>query len=802
MSALGQDIRFALRTLRKNRGFAVAAILTIALGIGANSAMFTVIRAVLLKPLAYPDADRVVQISGGATIAHFQEMKAAQQSYASMGASFCCPSMASLSGPQGPVALKQAPVSGNFLEILGVEPILGRRFFPEEDLPGGPKVAMISAALWQGRFQGDPNIIGKTATIEAAVHTIVGVLPSGFDFPAPGVDVWVPRPEEHLNATSPMLQPFGRLKPGVSLAQASAELAALNQQYRRAHATMLDAKQPTAPERVVPMKEVLVTNVRATLWILAGVVGLLLLIACANVAGLLLARATSRSREVAVRSALGAGQWRLIQQLLVECVILALLGGALGLLLAQWGLRGIVGMPWFIVPRADEIHLDGIVLAVTVTLSLATGVLFGLIPALKAARPDLMTVLRATGEAANSSARRRFGLRLSARGGLVIAQVALSMILLTGAALLIESIVRLRNVDPGFDTSNVLTMRIAIPYVRYDTEAKMVAFYDDLVSRVEALPGVRSAALAFVPPFTPYAMTPVQRLDQGAIPLNQRLLAMFQNVTADYFQTLGIGLRRGRMFTEHDDKSAPLSVVLNEALARKLWPAYPNSPDPVGERVWIGAKNDPVEIVGIVADTHQWLAVDATPAMYRPLAQMPNAGAFLVRTDGDPLRATKAIRSQIAAIDTNQAVSSIQSLQQLKDAEVGHNNLILALLTGFAAIAMLLAVTGIYGIIAYSVAQRTQEVGIRRALGAQYVDIVRLVLGQGLALTLTGIALGICGALALTRFLTSLLFQTSPTNPLTLACVAGTFLIVGLTAAYLPARRAARIDPMQALRQG
>ncbi len=800
MTGLRQDLRFALRTLRKNRGFAVAAVLTLALGIGANSAMFTVIRAVLLKPLEYREPDRVVKIAGGATIAHFEEIKAGQQSYGNVGAYYCCPQPATISGPQGPEALKQAPVSANFLQILDVQPLLGRGFQPQDDDPGVPPVAMISAALWQRRFQGDPTIVGKTATIETVVHTIVGVLPSGFDFPTAGVDVWVTRPETHVNATSPLLQPFGRLRPGVALSQASAELAVLNQQYRAAHPGMLDAKPPTAPERVMPLKDTLVADVRSTLWLLSGAVGLVLLIACANVAGLLLARATSRSREFAVRAALGAGRPQLIRQVLVESLILASVGGALGLLLARWGLHAITGMSSFDLPRADEVHLDGIVFGFTAALSIATGLLFGLIPAVGASRPDLAAVLRASGEAANTSGRRRLALGLSARGGLVVAQVALSMILLTGAGLLIESIVRLRNVDPGFNPKNVLTMKIAIPYVRYDTQAKQAAFFDQIVQRVVALPGVRGAAFAFTAPFTTFALTPIQRVDQGAPALNQRLIAMFQNVTPDYFQTLGIGLKRGRLFTARDDVNAPLTVVLNEAVARKLWPAYPNGPDPVGQRVWIGARTDPVEIAGIVADVHQWLAVDQTPAMYRPLAQMPSSGAFLVRTAGDPLQFVNAVRAEVQAVDRDQAVSSVQRLEDLEDAEVGHSGVILMLLGSFAGLALLLALTGLYGVIAYSVAQRTQEVGIRRALGAQHADILRLVLGQGLGLAILGIAIGTGGGLALTRFLKSLLFQISPADPATFACVAVMFLAVALGACYVPARRAARIDPMQALR--
>ncbi|MBV8729684.1 MAG: ABC transporter permease [Acidobacteriia bacterium] len=798
MHGLGQDLRVAFRNLGRNRSFTLAAILTLALGIGANSAMFTVIRAVLLKPLAYRDPGSLVEISGGATIAHFEEIQAAQKSYTAVGDFFCCASTISLSGPQGPEARKISPVSANFLEILGVQPLLGRGFLPEEESPGGPKVAMISASLWQTRFKGDPQIAGKTATIGAAIYTIVGVLPSGFEFPFAGTDIWVTRPREYLNATSPMLQTFGRVKPGISLSQADAELAILNQHYRTAHPAMLDAKPRALADVVEPLKARLVKNVQSNLWMLSGAVGLVLFIACANVAGLLLARASFRSREFAVRAALGARRILLIRQLLLESVSLAIIGGLLGLLLAHWILQVLATQPSFSLPRHDEIHLDGIVFAFTAALSLATGVIFGLLPALGASRPDLAAVLRTSGAAAHS-ATRRLALGLSARGVLVAAQISLSMILLTGAALLMEDMLRLRQVDPGLNTHNVLTMRIALPAL-YSTGARQMAFYDELVRRVEALPGVRGAALSFTTPFSSYALTPIRRANEASVPLNQRLIAMFQNVTPDYFRVLGIRLLRGREFTARDAAEAPLTVVLNEALARRLWPEYPSGMDPIGQYVVIGAQNDPVEIVGIVADTHQYLQTELTPAMYRPLGQSTAAGAFMIRTEGDPLRYTNAIRAQIQTIDRDQAVSDVRTLDDLKDADAGQNRLILALLGFFAGIALVLALTGIYGVISYSVLQRTAEVGIRRALGAQNLDIVRWVLMECLGLAIAGIGGGVAGAVTLMRFLKSLLFETNPLDPATLAFVALLFFGVSLAAGYLPARRAARIDPLSALR--
>jgi putative ABC transport system permease protein len=799
MHGLGQDIRLAFRNLGKNRSFTLVAIVTLALGIGANSAMFTVIRAVLLKPLAYRDPGRLVEISGGATIEHFEEIQAAQQSYTAVGAFFCCASTISLSGPQGPEARKVSPVSSDFLEILGVPPLLGRGFLPEEDSPGGARVAMISASLWQTRFQGDPHIAGKTAAIGATVYTIVGVLPPGFEFPAAGTDIWVTRPRNYLNATSPLLQTFGRLKPGVSLAQAHAELALLNQRYRTAHPGMLDAKPRTSSDVVEPLKARLVQNVQSTLWMLSGAVGLILLIACANVAGLLLARATARSREFALRAALGARRSLLIRQLLLESGLLSSIGGLCGLLLAHWTLHTLSLLPSFSLPRRGEIQLDGIVFAFTAALSVATGLIFGLLPSLGGSRPNLAAVLRTSGVSANS-AHRRLALGLSAPGILVVAQISFSLILLAGAALLIESILRLRLVDPGFDTHNVLAMRIALPPARYSTDAQQMTFYDELVRRVEALPGVRGAGISFTAPFSAYALTPIRRTTDAAIPLNQRLIAMFQNVTPDYFRILGIRLLRGRGFSARDGAGSPLTVILNEALARKLWPEYPSGLDPIGQHVVIGAQADPVEVVGIVSDIHQFLETELTPALYRPLAQFTAAGSFLVRTEGDALRYTNSIRAQIQAIDRDQAASDVRTLEDLKDEDAGQNRLILALLGFFAGIAVVLTLTGIYGVIANSVLQRTSEIGIRRALGAQTLDIVRLVLLEGLGLAIAGIVTGVAGAAALMRFLKSLLFETDPLDPATLACVALLILAVSLAAAYLPARRAASIDPLSALR--
>lgn len=798
-----REMLYALRTLSKNGGFSASAVLTLALGIGGNAAMFTVIRSVLLKPLPYGHPDRLVEVSGGATSIRFEEMKAAAKSYTRLGdfqGGFV--ENITLSSGTEPEVLKAARVSANFLDILEVTPLLGRGFRPEEDTAAGPHLAMLSAELWRRRFNADPGIAGRTVTLAARTYTIVGVLPPGFQFPISDVDVWLTRPSENVNVNSPVLNVFGRLKAGIDLQHASAELAVLNRNYRAAHPGMLDGK-PNAVERVTPLRDSLVADVRSLLWMLFGVVGFVLLIACANIASLLLARATSRTREFAVRAALGASRVQLIRQLLAESVLLALAGGALGVLVAKWCLIGIVHMAALDLPRLAEIRIDDAVLGFTMLLSIGTGVLFGLIPSLAASHPDLATVLRASGEGVNVSGGRPFALGLSARGALVMGQVALCVVLLIGAALLMQSLARLSNVDPGFNPSHLLTLRISLPPARYDTNQKQAAFFNELVRRTELLPGVRNAAAALTLPMMGFPRTPVQLADKLPLPLNQRPLAIIQNVTPAYFRTLKIPLKRGREFSEHDIAGAPLTAIINEKLARVLWPAYPSGLDPVGQRILIGAKADPVQIAGIVADAHQSLEFDAWSAVFRPFDQNPlSSAAIAVRTTGDPLQFAHAISGQVRAIDRDQPASEFRTMDHLMEAQGAQRRSVLVLLECFAGMALLLAMVGIYGLIAYSVAQRRLEIGIRRALGAQQIDILWLVVGQGLALTLVGIIFGLGGALGLTRLMASLLFHTSPTDPTTFAGIAVLFVIATSIASYIPARRDAKVDSTAALQIG
>lgn len=811
MISLWQDLRYALRTMRNNPAFTLTAVLTLALGIGGNTAIFTVIRAVLLKPLDYREPDRLVRLSVdypllnekdvGFNLIRYEEFKAGAQSFSETGAVFIAREDLALSGRGEPESIKVARVAGNFLHILGTEPAIGRPFLPEEDAPGGRAAVMISAELWQRHFDADPLIAGKTVTLNSVPSTIVGVLPRGFAFPMAGIDAWVPRPSEYSGVppqvwrSAGYLVGLGRLKPQVTLEQARAELEVLSRQYGLAH-----SNESRSTMRIALVRDQLVANVRPMLWMLLGAVGFVLLIACANVASLLLARATSRSREFAVRSALGAPRERLIRQLLTESLLLASIGGALALVLAQWAVVAVIRTDALNLPRAQELRLDPLVLVFTIGLSIAAGVLFGLFPSLNVSRPDLVDALRASGSPAQGSAR-----GVSVRGLLVVAQSALSVVLLIGAALLLESFARVTGVDLGFRPENLLTMQIALPPSRYFDWRKQEAFFEELTKRVTALPGVDGVAVTRTLPMAARISTAAAVAELPAVPLKDRPQVQMQTVSPAYFQTLKIALRRGRPFDGRDGDAGVKALIINEGLARRFWPSYPNGQDPIGQHIVMGKqKVGSWEIVGVVADVHEGaLDKDTTPELYLPLGQNALSTAALVaRTKGDPHKFVNSIRAQVLAIDRDQAVSNVRTMDEIIRNSVGQRRVMLVLLGSFAVAALLLAMIGIYGIVAYSVVQRTKEVGIRRALGAQQGNIFRLVLGQSLGLVLGGIAIGIVGALALTRVMKTLLFQVSATDPSTFACIAALFIVVALGAGYIPARRATRIDPMTALRQG
>jgi predicted permease len=804
-----RNFRYAARTLAKSPGFTLVAIVTLALGIGANTAIFSVANALLLRPLPYAHPDRLVLVyavkaDAPFAIQPFSYLRLTflnEKSRAFAGFAAFTNETFNLTGTGDPEQLSAARVSWNFFNVLGVSPAIGRAFLPEEDQPGARAVCLISHALWTRAFGARADIAGQNITLDATPYTIAGVLPRGFQFAPLGadVDLWAPRVFD-LNITTPaqiragvgFLSAVARLAPGVGARQADAEMNIQDRQYKRENPGMPDA-DPSQTIHARDLQEQTVANVRTAVLILCGAVGLLLLIACANVAALLLSRALARRKEIAIRAALGAKRTALIAQLLAESVLLALAGGALGIALSAWGTHALAALGQGNLPRVDEIGIDWRVMLFTAGLSLITGVLFGLLPALQLSRQDLNPVLRAEGRGSAGSRRRS-----RARGVLVVAQVALSMVLLVGAGLLIRSLVRLRNVNAGFDARNVLTMRVALPPARYPKGPQMAAFYDQVVKKVSAMPGVRSAAVCSALPVRPVRFSPVLVQGQPEIPLAARPLMAIQMVSPAYFRTLRVALRQGREFNERDDPGAPLVAVVNETLVRRYWP----HDNPIGKHLLLGRMVKPTEVVGVAADVSN-LSLAAAPEaeVYLPFPQRPWASMNLIlRTAGDPRNWTGAARAAVAAVDRDQPVTAVNTMEEVLAASTAQQRFSVFLLGVFSVTALVLAAVGLYGAIAYSVAERTQEMGIRIALGADTGDILRMIVGQGLALALAGLVIGAVAALALTRLMSGLLFQVSAADPASFAAGALLFAVVAALASYLPARRATRVDPTEALR--
>ncbi len=807
VETLIQDVRYGLRQLRRNPGFTAVAVITLALGIGANTAIFSVVDAVLLHSLPYRNPGRLVLITGGATPVRYEEIRATARSYTSIGAFIPAMENVTLSGKGAPEALKGARVSANFLSLLGVKPLFGHSFTADDDRPGAGPVVMISAAVWRRRFASDPHIIGKEADFSLKPYTIIGVLPPGFAFPFPGADVWLPRPADWSEIPaasrriSPILHIFGHLKPGVTRKQAGSELAVLNRQYAAAHPLMLDAK-PNSPAAVTSLEDPLVSNVRPLLLMLFGAVGFVLLIACANLAGLLMSRASFRSREIAVRAVLGAGRARLIRQFLVESLLIATAGGILGVTLAEFGVAAFEHTEVLVHLGMNDVRLDSAVLGFTAAVSIAAGLLSGLLPSLWASRRDLVEGLSGRGASGELGFRRRNVFGFGARGLLVTGQVALSIVLLIGAALLMQSLIREEQVNPGFEPAHLLIMRIALPPTRYGTAQKRARFFAELVASIKSLPGVSDAAATLTLPMTGFAGSPVAVVEELPVKFNRRPIGIIQTVTPGYFSTLRIPLERGREFNRDDVQGSVPVVVISGSLAHRFWPTYPKGENPVGAHLLVGANPQALEIVGIVADVHQaGLDLNVRPELYRPYAQLPLQSAMIaVRTKSDPSQFINVVRRRVGAIDPDEPVSDVRTMSAVVQQSLGQPRLMAALIGMFAGIALMLAAVGIYGLLSYSAARRTHEMGIRTALGAKRRDIIRLVLSQGTGLALVGIVIGEAGAYALTRIIRSLLFQVSATDPATFAAVAAFFISVALLACYVPARRAAKVDPMVALR--
>jgi len=804
------DLRHAARMLAKNPGFAVVAILTLALGIGANTAIFTIANALLLRPLSFADPARLVVIEGSPKGRHglggivsypfFTFAKEHQRSFTDIAA--CTFENFSLTGRGDPQQILSARVSWNFFDLLGVKPVIGRTFAPEEDQRSARQVVMISDEFWTRKFARDPHAIGQTLALNADAYTIIGVVPAKFSFPMVGlnVDLWATRvfdlsyvTPDRVRAGGPYFHAIGRLRPGLMAAQAQVEEDVVYQQYRHdfpgAYDSTLDLEM-----NVGNLQDQFVTNVRPLLLILSAAVGFVLLIACANVASLLLARALGRKKEFAVRTALGAPRRTLIRQLLIESILLSMLSGIAGILLGQVGTRFLSTLSQETFPQLSNVQMDARVLVFTLLISIASGILFGLTPSLQLSRPDLNTMLRdeGRGNAGNRS-------RSRARSLLVIAQVALSMVLLVGSGLLIRSFLRMRGSSPGFDPKNVLTLNITLPPSKYAKTMQLTSFYDNVLRRVQNLPGVQSAALSTALPAEPTHQTPVLFEGQPVVVLGQRPIVYLQQLSPDYAKTLGVPMISGRGFTAHDDAQSPLVAMVNQAAVRRFWP----NENPIGKRMVVGNLPNPFEVVGVIGDVkNAGLALAPEAEIYLPLPQLVSTYMCLsVRTAVDPHSLISAIRREIAAVDPDEPLTRVMNGEELLESASAQPKFTMFLLGVFSAVAFLLAAIGIYGVIAYSVAQRAQELGIRIALGAANADIFRLVLAGGLSLTLTGIAIGLAGSLALTRLMSSFLYQTSATDPVTFLGSAALFTGVAALASYLPARRATRIDPTNALRE-
>jgi predicted permease len=819
LDELTQDARYGLRMLRKSPGFAVVAILTLALGIGANTAIFSVVNAVLLSPLPYADAQRLVLVKEFLPSAAAMPMQVSgpditpirKLSHVFDGLGGFRVWTYELSGSGEPERVTANRVSSELFPVLGVQPVLGRGFTAEEELPGHP-VTVISYGLWQRRFAGSRDVLGRTVNLDRKPYTIIGVMPQSFVFPLPGMaqgaaaDLWVP-----LALSNEELSDFGdnfdwtvvaRLKPGIALPQANAELQLvargildLYQQWARdAHISLGDFQISVLAQ---PLREEVTGPLKLTLWMLLGAVCLVLLIACVNVANLLLMRASGRQKETAVRMAIGAGRLRLLRQFLVEGLLLSALGGALGLALALW-LKGVMvaALPASI-PQFRPIELNWPVLLFTFLLVAVTGCVFGAVPAFWASRTDVNPALQASGRSPSQGPDHQ---RL--RATFVVVEVGLSVILLVGAGLLVRSFQRVLNSNPGFRPEHVLTASVDLPETQYSRGEQTAAFYKQLLNRLQQNPGVVAAGGSTDLPLLgqwDHAFT----VEGYQPPTNAGMNLCYHSVIyGDYLQAMGIPLLRGRYFDEHDGPQARLVLLVSDALARKYWPGQ----DAVGKRLKWGTpeSNDPwLTVVGIVGDVKQGpLDTAAGFHTYQPYAQLAGARSLriAVRTQGDPASVTADVRTAVWSLDRQLALGSVRTMDEVVSRSTASRRFSLALVGSFAVLALLLAAIGIYAVLAYSVARRTHEIGVRMALGARRGDVVQLVLGQSLRVTAIGILLGIAGALGLTRLLQSLLYEVSPTDPVTFASVLVLLAAIASAASYLPMRRAMRVDPLVALR--
>jgi putative ABC transport system permease protein len=796
---LGHDLRYGARLLRRSPAFSIVAVLTLALGIGANTAIFTVVNAVLLRPLPFPEPDRLVRIWESSPQGfdrnvvdpyNFLNWRERTHSFQQMAAIDGW--TLSITGGGEPLAVHGMRASPEFFSILEVAPFMGRGFVPEEGIPGHDHSVILSYAFWRSHYGGDRGILGRKIVMNGEPSSVVGILPPDFRFPGWKADLYVPLALDRAEARKGgrWLSTIARLKPGVSLAQAQQDMAAVAKQ--------LSAERPDMDKdwsaAVVPFLEDLTENIRLPLLVLLASVGLVLLIACANVANLLLMRATGRLREIALRAALGAGRRRILQQLLSESLLLALAGWAGGLAVGYWGLQGLLALiPQSVpLPRMESIHLDSGVFLFALSISLATAILFGLVPAIQASRPQLQSALQQGSQRTGVGGNRVF------RRAFVVAEIALALLLLVGAGLLMRSFARLTSVNPGFSTEHLLTMEMFTSPAKYEDNRKRSQYVERVLDEVRSVPGVQAAGSIHFLPLTGDVSGSCWAPAPGPEPNTSSPSSDFLVTGPGYFRTIGTPMLSGRDFGPQDRFGTPTVLVVNHAFAARFLAGQ----NPIGKKLNVcWTVPNPVEIVGVVADARQTdLKVAPQPTIFLANAQGPMYFARLVvRTGADPHQLARAVQAAIHRVDPDQAISNVETMDDIFSDSVARPRFQLVLLLVFAGIAVLLATIGVYGVVSYSVTQRTQEIGIRVALGARSMDVSGMVLREGLLLGGLGVALGLAAAVAATRLLSSLLFQVTPTDPVTLGAVAGLLLAVTLAATLLPARRATKVDPMVAL---
>lgn len=806
MDTLLNDIRYGYRMLVKSPAFTAVAVLALALGIGANTAIFSIVNALLLHPFRFKDMDRLVAVwetipsqdvmHNEASVPNYLDWRAQAKSFENLGGYSWW--NVNVSGVEPPERVQGFLVSSNFFQVFGATPILGRTFNADDELAGRDKLVILSYGFWQRHFGGDPNIINKQLLLNNISRTVVGVMPPDFDYPTGG-EMWAPYPLDQSTNPDDRQAHFwlvvGRIKPGVTREQAESELNSIAANLESQHPDTNTGRRVT----VIPFLQDTIRDYKPALLILLAAVGFVLLIACANVANLMLARAAARQKEMAIRTALGAGRLRIIRQLITESTLLSLLGGFFGVLFALWGIDLLVKLfpSAFIkfIPGWNQIGINREVLLFTLGISFVTGIFFGLFPAIQASRPNVNETLKEGGKGSSAGRRSRF------RSGLVVAEFALSLMLLIGAGLMARSFVRLMDVSPGFNTDRVLTAGLLLPRAKYRENEQAVQFYKQLVERVRAVPGVRSAALINIIPLAGQNQTTLFYVEgRPEPPHSQEPEANFRTISPEYFQTMEIPLTRGRNFTEQDTSNSTPVVIINETIARKFWP----DEDPVGKRIRnVGPieRNPWLTIVGVASDVKRQLNGKPEGQIYLPHAQVASREMVLVaRTENDPLSYVQAVRDRVRELDPNQPIYDIASMEQVRSRSVFLQRMAVVLLAIFASLALILAAVGIYGVMAYSVSQRTHEIGIRMALGAQTSDVLKMVVGQGMVLALIGAGIGLAAAFGVTRLMASMLFGVSATDPATFLGITLILTLVAFIACYIPARRATRVDPIVALR--